>query len=382
MSESKELHDAVCGDCGLAFRVPSPDKTYACKSCGGVVGVPRACAACGVENDPGAAFCDACGEALAAEAEPSKPARSRPKTSKRSQRELSARADFHGMLRAIRNVQTLLLVQALGATLISTLVVFAWIEIAREAYHYGRPVDLGAPFRMYVSVLLFTAVSWMGVIYGRWAPRPWALVSAVCTSLMTLGVLALELASPVHVPRLSWIVAFAALVAWVAVVRLAPLGRRLAEHGDLSIAELLREGGVVRNRHQRTPRRPGWMPAVVAGLAVVGATIFALRVFALPGLPGIEEAAARFEEAWSEDQSSALLEAFPGSRRIFGRMDRLSTVEAWDGDFPELGPRRDLKTGREAMTTWWETDRGTLRVVWRLEDEAWRPRTLALPDGK
>lgn len=394
VSDPRTFYDAHCADCGAAFRIPSVDRTYSCRSCGGVVGVPRTCDECGGVNEPGSAFCDACGEALTAEARPPEPVRDSPARdsrtprgrvrrhpARRDERELAARAEFHEMLRAIRNVQTLLLVQAVGATLIGILLVFGWIEVAREDYRAGRSVDFGGPFLVYIAALAFPAASWLGVIHGRWAPRFWALVSAVCTTLMTLAVVWLEFGTPTPVPMGLWLVGFGAAVAWVAVVRLAPLGRRLEQHRDLSIAELLREGGVVRNRHQRRPKRPGWLPTVVALMLVVGSAAFGAWTYTPPSLPSVEESAARFESAWAQDDSKALSDAFPGSIRIFGRMDRLSTVEAWGGDFPELGPRRDLKTGHEAMTSWWETDRGTLRVVWRLENGAWRPRTLALPEG-
>src|ERR1700752_1037316 len=62
------LHAAVCEACGTAFRVPSPDRTYSCKKCAGVVRAVAApagdpedvCASCRAVLPRDTRFCPEC----------------------------------------------------------------------------------------------------------------------------------------------------------------------------------------------------------------------------------------------------------------------------------------------------------------------------------
>lgn len=309
------LHvSAHCEDCGKQYRVANPDRTYACKACGGTVRAeagaePHAdpviegtvtCTECDAVNPGGTHYCAECGTTLAV----STSVRGSNAAARLRQEAADA---FKG---ANRTIGAVTVMYRFGALAYAIATVFAIMALART------DVPRNPGILVVVLTTLLSVMLLMGALHIHFKPFLWTVAIAVLATVVSV----VHLVGPnpfgiAFIASASW-----AALAWAALVPTFRFNRLIATHRDLYVthhasAQTRRslKGRSAHERHERLmmamrrAARRAWRvsSAAAAGILLASAagTWFVLTTERPADFVPVLE---RFQSAWNAGDFAAV----------------------------------------------------------------------------
>ncbi len=398
MSDHPKLVGARCDECGAAYRVSNPDRSYACKACGGSVVASlegrdpeeshehdgsdhrfddlATCQECQAVNHPGAHFCAECSAVL----DTPPPRRSREATEEESAaRHETARALKSGY-RWMLGVTWLYRIGALAYAAVTTVAVVALMKTE-------VPETQGIIVVSVMSVL--TVAMLIGALQIPFRPFVWTLTVAVCATLATL--------SHVFGPNplglaVLWSAVWAVLF-WVAVLPTLRMQRLIHQHTDeyiLHHASLQTRralsGRSPEQRHERLlsamHRAAGraWKLSLIGSVAVVVMSALGTKSV-LTTLRPQEFAVAQetFERAWNTTNIGAIGALLPVEIREqkTNWLKGISDGHGWTAGLPPLSEG----VPRDGDLDWIDYKVGevTMSAGWALQGLEWSVLKIELP---
>lgn len=400
-------HLARCDACAKSYRVPHADRSYRCKSCGGVLTVEagvqaqtaaptpapakavlteeRACPECQALQVKPEPFCAECGAALDGG------------TSGRTQAERVERREAAEEMRRAAKLLRFPRLLLFLAFIFNLMAAFGAAASFANAEAHTAVAFLATGILAAVS-----AVSWVAYCLIRYQPLLWSLLPACLSTLSAVLSLLEHLeddavgsqVATLLVVRGVWL-----LFMWWIVFAGAKLQRLRRLHPDLYATVVLADAVPAHSRrkgpgapqralqiqdraNQRAARSALAAGAliVVLPLALVGVLAAAFRSEPLTAM------SERFATAWVSGDVDALEElCVSGDAALLrGQLERLESASAWrKGKWPELELQRESVDGGvdgELATTMFELpDEASVGVGWRRTTLGWKVFKLVLP---
>lgn len=388
MSETSAHVHARCEECNHAFRIPHADRTYKCKTCGGVVRAVDepadassvliegtvTCTECNAVNPGGLHFCNECGASL----EPSDPLPG-------SDAHIRLRKQAAGALkRAHAWINGLAIMYRIGAVAYIVATVFAVLALARP------DVPREAGLLVVALTTLLSVMLLMGALHILFKPFVWTCAIAVVATVISIvhfvGVDPLGVAS---LASAVW-----AVLAWAALVPTFKFRQLIAHHKDLYIIQhssaQTRRSLRDRSAHERHERllsrmrraaRRTWMLSTAIAtcliiLSAVGASLTLSKLRPTELSPSV----ASFEAAWNEADLASVSALFdPGVREVEAtRLNALLVGHGWRSSPPPLARgRTEEADGR--VTIAYDVADITVSTSWRQAGTSWNLVEVALP---
>lgn len=334
---SSEGVKGTCGGCGKTFRLPSAERAYRCKECGGAVQADMA----------------------AAPAEPGESARARRTT--RGER-LAAGKDIRSAAHTVTIVRWMFALWALGFLLLTAFSV-ADLSTAEE------------PELLLVGVsTAMTGLALTGVHLAALHPF---LCSLSLASLYSLPVLATLLQGELPIVRIGLAVAL-----WLAVLPTLRVKAALQAHPDLFAARRLlgdsSAHGLGYEEQRRRASKRAWVRIGFTNLLLcltVGLATYAAWSKRPAPPPPVDGAVAAFRDAWRAGDPTALAQLcrIESQEHLRGSFERLEKKRGWTTGWPVLG-EHDLRGVKKAsLEVWFQSAAGELRTGWTLDEQGtWR----------
>lgn len=388
MTELIERTIGRCENCGKGYRVPDPERTYTCKSCGGTVRArspePEAgrghlegattCPTCQAINHRGVRFCVECGGVLGV-----------PPPVERSEAAVTARHEVTNELkRGYRRLDAITWLYRVGALAYAVTTLLAVLALT------SPEVSPGVGILTVALSTLVTAFLFMGAFQTLFRPFVWTLAGASLLSIV--AVTHLIVSEPLGFLVLwnaSWAVVF-----WVATVPTLRIRKLIEDNTDLYIAHhasrhTLRslEAYSARDRHERLldvmrkAARRSWRISAAAGGAVcLASAVGTYTVHAKLRPEQLSRALDGFQAAWNDSDLEAIAEFFPPMIRARQSvwLAGVTGEYAWTDSLPRLngGQRR-----QDDDDVWVDYELGDLRMStsWALDGRKWVLIGIELP---
>ena len=385
MQERSNDPQGVCEGCGKAYRVPSAERTYRCKACGGTVrvgagtppapGLDETCPSCQAVVVGDSDYCEECGAPL-----------SRAAVEDEKEKRLGASRDMHKALKRIRQLRRLF-------ALFGVLAGFAAVGLFASALAASRLEDRSEALVLMLLTVMqggVAAVAVTAAIRIDREPFLWALLMACIQTLLVVMGIAF---GAVGICPFLFAVTF-----WGGVVAIAPVKRLVEEYPDLRVARRLkgetprravsstaRRSRAPRASERRSGRRPVPIVPIVAGAVVLALAGLWLGVHLLNRPPAMETVVGEFTAAWNDQGLPAAVVFFPEESREERRETLRLDVAArgWRG-VPEplsLEGSETVEKGEKRVVKFPFGD-DELRTVWEAESGDWVLRELRLPIGE
>ncbi len=397
-----------CDDCDKTYKgLPSAERTYTCKQCGGVVRAieqeaeaiettsatvdsteasPR-CPSCDARLAPDARFCDACGARLVGNANADSTGSSRAgRTAIEREHSLIAKRAY-GAMKTVRAIYWLNVVILSIAMLLVVIAYFAVPDDTDPDTIRLLQVALGIGF-------LKLGVSIVGAIRIVHRPFFWAILMA---SVHSLGML-LDLAFGGFPGILSIIILF---YLWGALKPVARLQRLLEENPDLwneqvesvrertsrrkgarkGVRDKKRRGELAPSEamesareRARQRRRESTRKTLIFGGGTVGVIgTVALVAFLMTRPPSFEDSTGAFFRAWNESDTETMTKYYPADRRerYAGFLERYNRRRGHDGVVPKVfGTLVEYRSEERAHIVFYDSEEVPYIVVrWKRGDD-------------
>lgn len=360
MASSKGL-TGVCVDCGKRFRVPSADRAYHCKSCGGSLRVGEAPtdAAAGKENVTTPE------ERSKAELEAATPPRAA-----RAER-VAAGRDIRSAERAVKVVRWIFLLQAFGFLLATA-----------TAVAYLSEGDRASVILVCISAGML-ALALTGLHLSALHPFTCSILLA---SFYSLGLVATLLTGTLPIGQILW-----GVLLWLAVPPTSRVKSALQAHPEVFAARRMlgevRAKGLGYDELRRRAAQRAWrnvgitwaVTVLIVGLASFGAwssrrSPAAPSAAPTPDVP-VDGAVTAFRDAWRSGDPAALarLCRIESQEHMRGSFERLEQKRGWTTGWPALAEHELQGKHKGSLEVWFQTPEGKLRTVWSLDErETWR----------
>ena len=381
---------AICDSCGKPYRVPDPNKVYACKACGGRVcaappeeeEVVGSCGECGADLGANDAFCTECGTEVAASEAPT--------SSRRRRRSGADREKSRAASRELNKAMKFLKILRLWFLLS---IIFQGFILALSPFMFAASEVIDAQTASLVIAirLATTALMIIGFFQVNFRPFVWAVVLASMVTLTrAYDIVATEYNMIVTVLSVAW-----ALLFWALVVPTARIRRLVEENPDLAVSKRItgsraRRGGKISPQQAlKQAEKQAWRKALitvsVVAVAVIGAS-FAL--YSDNKVPAFEDTWAEFNADWQKGDVDQVAAWFSASQRSSERakLEAVRENRNWGSSWPSLADHeKDVyKSEASGIPTSASVEAvvsgGTAKLDFRASEGSWTLRSLELPD--
>jgi len=406
-------HLARCSACAKSYRVPHADRSYRCKSCGGVLtvegGAPaqvaaqastptpaptpapsavlseeRACPECHALQVKPESFCAECGAAL---------------DGGMSGRTQAERVERRQVAEEMRRAAKLLRFPRLLLLLAFIFNLMAAIGVAISLA--DSETDTAAALVVTAVSAAVSAVSWVAYFLIRYQPLLWSLLPACMSTLSAVISVLEQLEEDARVSKLTVLLVVRGvwlLFMWWVVFAGAKLQRLRRLHPDLYATAVLADAVPTSARRkargaaeralqiQDHARHKAARNALTAGalIVVLPAVLAGVLATAFRTEP-LSTMSEGFATAWSAGDVDALeqLCVTSDAPALRSRLERMAAANAWPaGKWPELELSRESVDGGDgelASTMFELPDEANVGVGWRRTARGWKVFKLVLP---